>query len=146
MQPPRVLFVLQNAWRRGAVPGELESDHEPRAWERGLWRSQTGKRLREMIPDDLMISMQFEVVNASLRVGSHSTAVFAADSLLMHARMQRIQPDFVVLLGKVAEKLAPVVASYNRPCIIGPQPAWRLLSKVRTAELKEEIETMRSNL
>lgn len=141
MQPPRVLFVLQNAWRKGARSGETEWLHE-RAWERLLWRSQTGKRLKEIIPAGIV----YDVVNASLNVGSHSAAVFAADSLLMHARMQRIQPDFVVLLGRVAEKLAPVVARYNRPCIIGPHPAWRLLSKVRTAELKEEIETVRRRL
>lgn len=137
--PTRILFVLQNAWRKGAKPGERESDHSERAWHRQLWRSQTGKRLREIIPEDIFVLDKFVVVNASPFVGSRSFAVFAADSLLMHARMQRLQPELVVLCGKVAQELVHVVKQHERPYILAPHPAWRLLSKVRTAEIKEEI-------
>lgn len=135
-----VLFVLQNAWRRGAVPGEVESDHEPRAWIRGLWRSQTSKRLREMIPEDMFSLDTFEVVNASELVGNRASAVFAFDSVLMQSRLRLIQPSLVVLCGKVAQGLLPVVERYGLPYVLTPHPTWRLLSKVRTAEIRAEIE------
>ena len=119
---PTVLFVLQNAWRKGAKPGETEYLHEA-VWERLLWRSQTGKRLKEILPDGIPC----KVVDASSRVGNNSASVFPADRVLMAMRMERIKPDLVVLLGKVAETLAPVIHDYECPCIIGPHPAWRLL-------------------
>ncbi len=137
---PRILFVLQNAWRRGAKPGEREDAHSDRAWHWALWRSQTGKRLREIIPEEIFVLNHFKVVNASPFVGRQSFAVFAADSLLMHARMLNLQPELVVLCGKVAQNLAHVVEQHERPYILAPHPAWRMLSKVRTAEIRTEIE------
>lgn len=131
---PRVLFVLQNAWRRGAKEGETEWLHE-KAWLRLLWRSMTGKRLKEMIPDGIT----YEVVNATLRIGDRAAAMFPADCLLMHARMRNRRPDLVVLCGKVAQQLRLVVERYERPYILAPHPAWRVLSKARTAEVREEI-------
>lgn len=132
--PPLVLFVLQNSWRKGAKSGEQTIGRE-RVWMRLLWRSQTGKRLREMIPDGI----NFDVVNASPFVGRQSFAVFAADSLMMHARMQRLRPVLVVLCGKVAQGLAQVVEQYERPYIRVPHPASRQLSKAETARIREEV-------
>ncbi len=140
MIKPFVLFVLQNAWRRGAVAGELESDHEQRAWTRGLWRSMTGKRLREMIPEDLMIAGTFEVVNASLFVGKTSQSVFPADKVLMTLRLARYNPHLVVLCGRIAETLAPLLDECGQHYLVTPHPAWRMLSKERTAQITGEIE------
>ena len=132
--PPLVLFVFQNAWRRGAKPEEQTLRHE-RAWMRLLWRSQTGKRLLEMIPDGI----NFDVVNASPFVGRQSFASFTADALLMHARMQRLRPVLVVLCGKVAHGLAHVVEQHERPYLRVPHPASRRLSKAETARIREEV-------
>ncbi len=132
---PRVLFVLQNAWRRSAKPGETEWLHE-KVWLRLLWRSMTGKRLREMIPDGI----DFEVVNATLRIGDRAAATFPADRLLMLARLRSRRPDLVVLCGKVAQELTMIVGAYGYPCILAPHPAWRALPKTQTAEIREEIE------
>ena len=133
-----VLFVLQNAWRRGAKDGEREDQHSDRVWKRLLWRSQTGKRLREMIPDGI----EYEVVNASLSVGSRSRATFAADCMLMHSRMKRIKPALVVLCGKVAQELVPVVKDYGTPFVAVPHPAWPRLPKTATANVREIIKDM----
>ena len=130
----KVLFVLQNAWRKGAKPGETDLERRG-AWERLLWRSPTGKRLKEMIPDGI----EGVVVNASPNVGSRSWAVFAADCMLMHARMKRIQPALVVLCGKVAQELVPVVKDYETPFVLAPHPAWRRLSKAAMIEIRETI-------
>lgn len=132
----KVLYVLQNAWRNGAKPGERDWDGP--TWLRALWRSQTGKRLREMIPDGI----EYEVVNASPFVGSRAWNVFAADCVLMHSRMRRIRPDLVVLCGKVAQELAPVVGQYNTPHLDAPHPAWRRLSKAETADIRHRAEKM----
>jgi hypothetical protein len=135
MMATQVLFVLQNAWRRSAKDGEREWLHE-KAWHRLLWRSVTGKRLKEMIPDGI----DYQVVNATLRIGDRAAATFPADHMLMHARMRARQPDLVVLCGKVAQELKLVVGfGYNCPYILAPHPAWRLLSKAQTAEVKKEI-------
>ena len=130
----QVLFVLQNAWRKSAKPGERDVGRE-RVWDRLLWRSQTGRRLKEMIPDDTT----FEVVNASTWVGNYSSAVFPVDQALMAMRLGRIKPDVVVLCGKVAAGLAPLVEDARTTLVIAPHPAWRLLSKEHTARIKQEI-------
>lgn len=135
LKQPRVLFVLQNAWRREAKKGETEWLHE-KAWLRLLWRSMTGKRLKEMIPDGIA----YEVVNATLRIGNRAAATFPADHMLMHARMRNRRPDLVVLCGKVAQELRTVVSiGHNCPYILAPHPAWRLLSKAETARIRKEI-------
>lgn len=131
----QVLFVLQNAWRKSAKPGEREVGRES-VWDRLLWRSMTGRRLKEMIPDDTT----FEVVNASVLVGNHSAAVYPVDKVLMAMRLGRIKPTVVVLCGKVAAGLAPLVEEAQTTLVIAPHPAWRLLSKAHTARIKEEIE------
>ncbi len=130
----QVLFVLQNAWRKSAKPGERDVGRES-VWDRPLWRSQTGRRLKEMIPNDIT----FEVVNSSALVGSHSAAVYPADQALMAMRLGRIKPDVVVLCGKVAAGLAPLVEDAQTTLVIAPHPAWRLLSKEHTARIKQEI-------
>ncbi len=131
----QVLFVLQNAWRKNAKPGENELGREA-VWQRLLWRSQTGRRLKEMIPDDIT----FEVVNASALVGVYSAAVYPVDMALMAMRLWLIKPDVVVLCGKVAAGLAPLVEDAQTTLVITPHPAWRLLSKEHTARIKTEIE------
>ncbi len=131
----QVLFVLQNAWRKSAKAGEREVGRES-VWDRLLWRSMTGRRLKEMIPDDIT----FEVVNASALVGDHSASIYPADKVLMWLRLGRIKPDVVVLCGKVAAGLAPLVEDAQTTLVIAPHPAWRLLSKEHTARIKEEIE------
>ncbi len=133
--PTQVLFVLQNAWRKSAKPGEREVGRES-VWDRLLWRSQTGRRLKEMIPDDIT----FEVVNASEQVGNHSASVYPVDQALMAMRLGRIKPDVVVLCGKVAAGLALLVEDSQTTLVITPHPAWRLLSKEHTARIKTEIE------
>ncbi len=130
----KVLFVLQNAWRKSAKPGERDVGRES-VWDRLLWRSQTGRRLSEMIPDDIT----FTVVNASALVGNHSSAVYPADQALMAMRLGRIKPAVVVLCGKVAAGLAPLVEDAQTTVIIAPHPAWRALSKEHTARIKTEI-------
>lgn len=127
--------MLQNAWRKSAKPGERDVGRE-RVWDRLLWRSQTGRRLREMIPDDTT----FEVVNASALVGNHSSSVYPADTALMAMRLGRIKPTVVVLCGKVAAGLAPLIEDAQTTLVIAPHPAWRLLSKEHTARIKTEIE------
>lgn len=131
----QALFVLQNAWRKSAKPGEIDLARKS-VWDRLLWRSQTGHRLKEMIPDNIT----YEVVNASALVGNYSAAVYPVDKALMAMQLGRIKPDVVVLCGKVAAGLAPLVEDAQTTLVITPHPAWRLLSKENTARIKEEIE------
>lgn len=135
-----VLFVLQNAWRRGATAGErgwsADEDTRRRAhWKQALWKSHTGKRLREMIPD----GCDFEVINASPFVGDKSWAVFTADPEYVLSQIDGYQPRLVVLCGNVAAQLAAPLARKGITYLRTPHPAYRLLSKVMTAAIREEI-------
>lgn len=128
-----VLFVLQNAWRNGA-PESGKAEWKPRYWRRALWRSQTSKRLREMIPEGIT----YEVCNASPLVGSTSKAVFQADRAHLDRVVARFCPSLTVLLGTVAHKAQPWLEPSTR-VLTGPHPAYRTLFKATTAEIREKI-------
>lgn len=134
----RVLFVLQNAWRRGAVEGER--DWNDRVWNRLLWRSQTGKRLREMIPDGI----EYQVCNASPFVGNHSASAFPADPQHVLTQVRVYKPHLVVLLGSVAQEVRPHLPS-RLGVLTGPHPAWRLLSKDETSRIRAAVKDYCAN-
>ncbi len=114
----RVLYVLQNAWRRSAQEGEITTGREA-AWERLLWRSQTGKRLKEMIP----AGIPFRVMNASPLVGNHSKSRFQASLEHVWHQVVEYRPMVVVLLGTEAAKLEKQLPGPQ--IVVGPHPCWR---------------------
>jgi hypothetical protein len=65
-----LLGVLQNAWREDGRPYASREE-----WLEGLWHSHTGRRLREMLPEDV----DFEVVNSTARVGDNPASRLSPD-------------------------------------------------------------------
>lgn len=130
---PRVMFVLQNAWRRGARPGDR--DWNDRVWRWALWQSRTGRRLKLMIP----AGVEFEVMNASPYVATHPSVRFEPDLDHVREELARWRPDVVVLLGAMSGKLAADLASPALAIVTGPHPAHRLLSNTRIAMMRAEI-------
>ncbi len=132
MSNSKVLFVLQNAWRREASPGERDWDDE--TWELALWQCQTGKRLREYIPD----GVAFKVINASRDVANNGKAVYSADLDHVTLAIYQYSPDVVVLLGVEAQRLRREL--YDVRILSMAHPCWRELSKVVTAAYREDID------
>jgi len=129
---PRILFVLQNAWRHGARPGERDWNNA--SWIIALWRCMTGKRLREYIPDNVA----YAVVNASRAVASEGKTVHRANLAHVAAAVHRYKPNIVVLLGREAQRLQHHL--YNVRIVCLPHPCWRLLTKRQTAGYRDYLQ------
>jgi len=129
MRPPRVLFVLQNAWRRGWPAGK---PWHSTSWANALWRSYTGRRLCEMIPVDADVF----VCNGSPQVADNRRMFYLPDPCYVRRRVQETHPDYVLLLGKQAAKLEPLMRELGQAYGVAPHPAWRALTKQRTREIR----------
>lgn len=123
----KLLVVLQCEW-------ELDGRPRPRKqWERALWRSYTGKRLREMLPCDAT------VINATAQVGHTSSACFAPDSAHIQRWVDLVLPDVILVCGRVAKSGMAGVKT-EAVCIETYHPAYRALSKDMTAAVRCELQ------
>jgi hypothetical protein len=122
---------LQNAY----YPDGIEPDRikDRRTWLRLLWRSHTGKRLKEMLPDEI----ETFITEASPMIGTKPSDAFEADLGFMRSEIQEHSNAKIILAcGKIAQAgLDKLGVTY----ISAPHPAWRLLSKRMTAEIKEKL-------
>jgi len=127
----KLLVVLQCAWYRDGQP------RKRKRWLKDLWNSQTGRRLAEMIPDDMEVC----VINASPQTGNHANATFPADPAHIKRWYYRIKPDVILACGTVAHA-GLVDAKLEH--IYAPHPTWRQLSKKQTAEIREKLNDFRT--
>lgn len=146
----KLLVFLQNAWKHGAAEGQTKwwpgatREESRRAWETALWRSQSGKRLVEMLPE----VCETVIANVSPFIAPTAGTHYSMDESHVISQVLFHQPDVVLLLGKEARKAAAViVTAHDRRrgpsairIVVGPHPAWRLLSKAHTAEIRKELE------
>jgi len=98
-----------------------------------LWRSQTGKRLREYIPP----GADYKVINANPTSANDGNQIHPPNETYVLGHIADYQPDVVVLLGKVAGQLRGRI---NRPTLSFPHPTYRLLSKRATADYRDAIQ------
>jgi acyl-CoA synthetase (NDP forming) len=137
----KVLVILQNAWRREATPGDtqfvpgLAPEHSQQVWEQALWRSHTGKRLREMLPE----GCEIVVGNATPHIGTTSREKKEIIVEYVMDQVEHSSPALVVLLGSEAAKAHDLIRGTGFPVITGPHPAWRCLSHTRAYEVREAI-------
>jgi hypothetical protein len=129
-----ILVVLQNAYRHDAEDSEAEQRWLDGIWLLGGtgWKSHTGKRLKEMLPDDACVVL----TNSSRNVGNKSSAIFPADLEYLAEKIARIKPSIILACGKVAQEAMERLGVEH---IRAPHPAWRLLSKEHTARVRREI-------
>ena len=103
-------------------------DGDPGPWLHALWQSHTGKRLREMLPDDCTPT----IINASLE----ADVVFPPSLASLQEALAGTQPDVVVLAcGKTARQGLDEIGVTDY--VSAPHPAWRALTKESTAEIRE---------
>ena len=144
----KLLIFLQNAWRRNAGPDDVvffpQLPERSRAiWEKALWRSPSGKRLKEMLPD--IEGLEISVTNASPRIGNKSFSKFPMDPDYVLAELQANQPDVVLLCGNEAVSAEDIVREWGVANggvkVEGAQhPAYRLLSKKGTDAVRKRLE------
>lgn len=122
-----ILFILQNAYTSEKHPFKNEVE-----WGRELLRSHTGRRLREMIPENV----EFKVINASASIGDNPNSLFNGDSKHISKQLKKIKPDIIVACGKVAQQICCDMEIKYMPV---PHPAWRQLSKRETSEIRNYL-------
>ena len=127
---PKLLVILQNAY--GVTEKRRKQLTTERLWLCGLWNSQTGKRLKEMLPSNLNI----KIINASQKIGCYADAQFPPDKKYLKNNISEFQPDVILACGRIAQQ---GMDALNIPYMAVPHPAWRLLSKIKTKEIKSTL-------
>ena len=125
-----ILIFLQNAYASKDIkPWKLK---QRKIWEPRLWKSHTGKRLKEMLPDGAV----FYVANANPIIGTRASDCFDADIIHMQLEICNVKPDVILACGKIAQE---GLNRLGQKYIAAPHPAWRLLSKAMTAEIRSKL-------
>ena len=123
-----ILFILQNAYT-----SEKHQFKNEKEWSRELQRSHSGKRLSEMIPENV----EYRVINASPEIGDNANSIYKADTTHIKRLVKKFSPKVIVACGTIAQAGCELLGlSY----ISAPHPAWRQLSKEITSEIKRQIE------
>lgn len=122
----RLLVILQNAYG-------VEDNYIPSYSHPSFTASQTGRRLKEFLPDNCTV----EIINASPLIGDVADSIFAPDPDYVRMKVNNISPDCILALGSNAHK---VVDMLGLKAIKSYHPAYRALSKKITGEIKKEIE------
>lgn len=126
-----ILVLLQNAY----YPGGCKRPMNRRLWLWLLWRSHTGKRLKEMLPEGL----EYYVDEANPKIGEHADACFPADLTHLSRLLDTVHPTLILACGRIAQEGC---RKLDVPFMSVPHPAWRFLSKETTAEIRRKLETM----
>lgn len=122
-----ILFILQNAYR-----SDKYNFRNREEWHRDLMRSQTGRRLKEMIPDNI----EFRVINASNKIGDHPDSCYKPNTKYISRWVRKINPKIICACGKVAQQGCRTL---GLEFVEAPHPAWRALSKEITGQIKQKL-------
>ncbi len=123
-----VLCVLQNAWCDPKRP-IWRSERE---WVRRLWLSHTGRRLKRMLPDDIVPIC----INSTKKVGTTTLETFAPDIQHIQAAYWQYRPQLVVGFGRIAQHGLTLAGIEH---FAAPHPAWRQLSIQHELQVRYEI-------
>jgi len=129
-----ILFILQNAYQ--SDKHQFKNDEE---WSRELINSHTGRRLKEMIPND----MEYKVINSSDMIGDCPDSCYDANPLHIQKHINEIKPTVICACGKIAQKGC---TELGLNFISAPHPAWRQLSKQQSSFIKEKLKIANSTL
>lgn len=78
------------------------------------------------------------VINSTPEVGKHVNSILKPDLGHIKENIYVRKPRVILACGKVAES---ALEELEYDYISAPHPAWRQLSKARTAEIKKILET-----
>lgn len=121
-----ILFILQCAYY-------VDGKKRPyTVWEKRLWKSHTGRRLKNYIPD----GVSYKVINSTFRSGVESSACFPPNLEYIKRKVEEFNPKVIVPCGKVAKE---VVCELGLEYFPAPHPAWRQLSNEYIEKIRFEI-------
>ena len=126
----KILVVLQCAY--GTTAQRRKELQQKELWLQGLWNSHTGRRLRNMLPDNAII----DIINSTPRIGSKSSDYFPPNLEYIQTKIDIYSPDKILACGNVAQE---ALSKLNIAYISAPHPAWRQLSNIKISEIKEEL-------
>ena len=126
-----VLVVLQNPYRNNA----LASGWNPSTWLKELWRSHTGTRLREVLPDDCDV----RITNANPKLADSVSDCLPPDIAHLKRTATRVKPDVVLACGKMACQGISQLETQIR-VVEMPHPAYRALSKETTKQIRAKLD------
>jgi len=129
----KILIFLQNAW--GVEDGYIPT------FERESFRDcYTGKRLKEMFPNDAKVTIR----NATPSIGRSASSNIPPDYEYVMGEIEQIDFDVILACGVNAKKAVEKALSFalcKLPVVYAPHPAWRSLSKKITSEIRSEVES-----
>lgn len=124
-----LLIVLQNAY--GVEDGYIPSYNKD-----SFINCHTGKRLKEVIPDDI----EFTIINSSPKIGEKSNSYFPPDINYVNKEITKFNPKIILFCGCNGKILMNEIKFKNS--VHMPHPAYRALSKKITNNVKEKIKEM----
>lgn len=125
---PTILICLQNAYAKGL----LTERWHPTRWRREFLTSRSGKRLQLILPDDAFV----HYCNVAPGIGVGPEAILEPSYQHVQRALNRVQPDYVITCGRLAEQVLTQLWDGNLLCI--PHPASRVLTNkllIQTREL-----------
>ena len=128
----KVAGAPTNAWRYNAQPGQTEwmpgrpPDIGRKFLERAIWKSATGRNLKEMLPLAEMGEENVMLGEASPYIGNVASSKFPMDPDFVCQQIREYKPDVVLLLGAEARKARPFVEAAGVEVVEGDHPVARL--------------------
>ena len=120
------IVILQNAWYEKLKKKPYDK------WLIALWKSHTGRRLIEMLPEGI----PYFIINSTDEITDNPNDALEANYRWIRKWMRLVKPKIVLACGKVAQKACYELKIKH---IIAPHPAWRGLMKLKTAQIKALI-------
>lgn len=134
---PKLLVVLQCPWKKG----KLANGWDREIWFEELWRSRTGVRLSEAIPEE---EFEVEICNSNPTLVDTPDGVLPPDLKHLRTLIEIERPNVILACGNVArgaiKELKPSI-----PVVEMPHPAFRLLSKRMTGEVRQRLTSFASS-
>ena len=125
----KILVILQCAWYHNGNARKRQT------WEKGLWRSHTGRRLRKMLPDS--DNLVVTVINSTGEIGTRPQAILPADLTHISNWLNEVVPDLVISFGVIAHG---ALSKMGIAHIAVTHPAWRQLGTEQVKQIRADLE------
>lgn len=121
-----ILFILQNGYH-----SDKYDYRNLQEWSIDLYRSHTGRRLAQYVPD----GAEYRVINSTPVVGENVDSCLEPDLGYIRDWIAVLKPNVICACGQIAQKACADLGLETY--VKAPHPAWRRLSKQNIAEIRD---------